>query len=758
MGCYWLAKRLEGKYAAARRNPDWDDIEWDKTDSDTKPAHDWQDDVEWNRRNPTKLTAEQKKMVSEWKKLVNMTPKQLEKFMKSAEGQIADSVDQAKTAGASGGPITSGRDSARAILKMKKTSPTEWGKKYSKDRSTGDNRSLWEWAKKQLGFIKRHRKDKAGTLRLFNDDNSKTRAHLGLLIWGHDPIKYAKKHSLAIKNPMRKNIRRKTATTISVVPEWLLTEMSQAKTVLTDGPLSKAPQESGHWKSGYKFEDSAWGNDKANKWSSYIAGWLPPNMELHAECAWKIDGKTKALYPDLDWPSSSVEMSYNTDDGYLTVNFGSNFGYKRIVYDELLNKPQIKAAIEFLLGDFTVHPQSGRGVAMLSAKTKNDNWRRALDEATDRYATESRPWVSEIRNRKWGIGRKMIRIMREGSHKTWRTEWENRLVYFTKKVEYLRSENGINAWKEAVEKLTELTTLDAKLGEKSDIGFASSAVNLTITAIVAAPSYEPVVVEKAELLVKRNKGDIRLLRKDKNFGRESAIFSLLGMRRSILESVQRVDDCFDDFHAEIVEEQKDLGSRAEILFRNPVPDKYLEGLTPEEQEVAKYEIERGKKMNLDDPERYENWDSDESYSRRGGQTKESDYTKAFKDKYGDARRNIRRKSSGNKWLEKVFDTPPLENFDLNNPDEELVIRYWSGYGREGMTVIAKFTGWEDETYIDVHDKEKKVDWPIEYELMATVSIDPESARYSVTHGALFKQTSKVKSKTHPNRESNRIRF
>ena len=91
------AKRLEGKYAAARRNPDWDDIEWDKTDSDTKPAHDWQDDVEWNRRNPTKLTAEQKKMVSEWKKLVNMTPKQLEKFMKSAEGQIADSVDQAKT-------------------------------------------------------------------------------------------------------------------------------------------------------------------------------------------------------------------------------------------------------------------------------------------------------------------------------------------------------------------------------------------------------------------------------------------------------------------------------------------------------------------------------------------------------------------------------------------------------------------------------------------------------------------------------------
>lgn len=109
-----------------------------------------------------------------WKLLVNMTKNELLTFYNSTEGKEAGmSSSDAKEQG-----ISSGRESARWIMKMKDTSPAKW---------TDD---MWNWANKQISFISRMNGNKGG---LFDKDGKKTRKHTSLLIWGHNPIKAMKK-------------------------------------------------------------------------------------------------------------------------------------------------------------------------------------------------------------------------------------------------------------------------------------------------------------------------------------------------------------------------------------------------------------------------------------------------------------------------------------------------------------------------------------------------------------------------------------
>lgn len=121
----------------------------------------------------TALTTEERDTYNKWKKLVNMTKKELEAFIESPEGKIAGlSKEEAQKMGG----IKTGRESAKWILKMKNIPPENWTKE------------MWTWANRQISFISRMRGIKGP---LVKPDGSKTRKLTSLLIWGHNPLKDA---------------------------------------------------------------------------------------------------------------------------------------------------------------------------------------------------------------------------------------------------------------------------------------------------------------------------------------------------------------------------------------------------------------------------------------------------------------------------------------------------------------------------------------------------------------------------------------
>ena len=108
---------------------------------------------------------------NDWKELINMSYRELKSFYDSKEGKEAGlSKDEADDLG-----IHSGRESAKWILKMKHTKRNDWT----------DN--MWEWAKRQISFVKRMSASKG---ELYDDNGNKTRKHTSLLIWGHSPEKH----------------------------------------------------------------------------------------------------------------------------------------------------------------------------------------------------------------------------------------------------------------------------------------------------------------------------------------------------------------------------------------------------------------------------------------------------------------------------------------------------------------------------------------------------------------------------------------
>tara|TARA_B100001287_G_scaffold275276_1_gene282498 strand:- start:2813 stop:7606 length:4794 start_codon:yes stop_codon:yes gene_type:complete len=134
------------------------------------------------------LSLERKREIRKrWLELVNMTHKELKRFYDSDLGnkRAGLSRDEAKEAG-----ISSGRDSALAIMKMKQTPVKDWHKTRSKDRGRGIMLDFWQWAQKQINFNTRHRSMKGAYL---DDKGRPKRKLLGLWIWGHDPWRYALK-------------------------------------------------------------------------------------------------------------------------------------------------------------------------------------------------------------------------------------------------------------------------------------------------------------------------------------------------------------------------------------------------------------------------------------------------------------------------------------------------------------------------------------------------------------------------------------
>ena len=134
------------------------------------------------------LSMERKREIRKrWLELVNMTHTELKRFYDSDLGnkRAGLSRDEAKAEG-----ISSGRDSALAIIKMKQTPVKEWHKTRSKDRARGIMLDFWQWAQKQINFNTRHRAMQGAYL---DDKGRPKRKLLGLWIWGHDPWRYALK-------------------------------------------------------------------------------------------------------------------------------------------------------------------------------------------------------------------------------------------------------------------------------------------------------------------------------------------------------------------------------------------------------------------------------------------------------------------------------------------------------------------------------------------------------------------------------------
>jgi hypothetical protein len=111
-----------------------------------------------------------KETYAKWKSLVNMSKSELEMFYNSEEGKVAG----LKPSEASAQGIDSGRESARWIMKMKDTNVSDW------------TPQMWKWANKQISFISRMSGMRGG---LYDEKGNKTRKHLSLLIWGHNPEK-----------------------------------------------------------------------------------------------------------------------------------------------------------------------------------------------------------------------------------------------------------------------------------------------------------------------------------------------------------------------------------------------------------------------------------------------------------------------------------------------------------------------------------------------------------------------------------------
>lgn len=114
-------------------------------------------------------------LYARWRQLVNMSAKSLESWL-DRQLELARN-DPSKHPGmkqsvASKMGISTGRQSAKWIIRMKGTPVKDW------------TPEMWRWAGKQVSFISRM---KGGAGPLYDKDGQPTRKLLSLKVWGHSP-------------------------------------------------------------------------------------------------------------------------------------------------------------------------------------------------------------------------------------------------------------------------------------------------------------------------------------------------------------------------------------------------------------------------------------------------------------------------------------------------------------------------------------------------------------------------------------------
>lgn len=118
--------------------------------------------------------SQRKELWPKWRRLINMTPREIKDFLATPEGKAAGlTKEEAKEQG-----IARGRDSGRALIRML----PKGGRSYEQAKKNWSGED-WRWAKRQHAFNSRMR-GAAGPLM---KKGKMTRRLTSLLIWGHDP-------------------------------------------------------------------------------------------------------------------------------------------------------------------------------------------------------------------------------------------------------------------------------------------------------------------------------------------------------------------------------------------------------------------------------------------------------------------------------------------------------------------------------------------------------------------------------------------
>lgn len=114
-------------------------------------------------------------LYARWRKLVNMSAKSLDSWldrqMELAKKDPKKHPGMKQSVAAKMG-ISTGRQSAKWIMKMKQTPVKDW------------TPEMWRWAGKQVSFISRM-SGAAGPL--YDENGQPTRKLLSLKVWGHNP-------------------------------------------------------------------------------------------------------------------------------------------------------------------------------------------------------------------------------------------------------------------------------------------------------------------------------------------------------------------------------------------------------------------------------------------------------------------------------------------------------------------------------------------------------------------------------------------
>jgi len=169
------------------------------------------------------MTSKQKETYQKWKDNVNMSKSELQRFYDSEEGKEAGlSKSEASKQG-----IDYGRESARWIFKMKDIPVSEWSP------------TMWKWAGKQNSFISRMSGVQG---KLYDSKGRKTRKHLALLIWGHNPEKKSKGGELRVKEREYDKLREQSGIVTNIDPEGLLDSgVESAPIFKRGGTLAQTP-------------------------------------------------------------------------------------------------------------------------------------------------------------------------------------------------------------------------------------------------------------------------------------------------------------------------------------------------------------------------------------------------------------------------------------------------------------------------------------------------------------------------------------
>jgi len=120
--------------------------------------------------------SQRKELWPKWRRLINMTPREIKDFLATPEGKAAGLT---KTEAQAQG-IARGRDSGRALIRML----PKGGRSYEQAKKNWSGED-WRWAKRQYAFNSRMRGAAGPLLKR----GKMTRRLTSLLIWGHDPRK-----------------------------------------------------------------------------------------------------------------------------------------------------------------------------------------------------------------------------------------------------------------------------------------------------------------------------------------------------------------------------------------------------------------------------------------------------------------------------------------------------------------------------------------------------------------------------------------